>query len=47
MLLDGCAQESGIARRGGDATVLLVYNSHFDVVNSLFLPCPRGFFGRY
>jgi isoamylase len=33
MLLDGRAQESGIKRRGGDATILLLYNAHFDVVN--------------
>jgi isoamylase len=33
MLLDGRAQESGIKRRGSDATLLLVYNAHFDVVN--------------
>jgi isoamylase len=33
MLLDGRAQESGIRRRGSDATLLLVYNAHFDVVN--------------
>jgi isoamylase len=33
MLLDGRAQETGVKRRGDDATLLLVYNSHFDVVN--------------
>lgn len=33
MLLDGRAQESGIKRRGSDATLLLIYNAHFDVVN--------------
>ena len=33
MLLDGRAQESGIIRRGGDATLLLIYNSHYDGVN--------------
>jgi isoamylase len=33
MLLDGRAQESGIVRRGSDATMLLVYNAHYDVVN--------------
>ena len=32
MLLDGRAQESGIKRRGSDATLLLVYNAHHDVV---------------
>lgn len=33
MLLDGRAQETGIKRRGSDATLLLVYNAHLDVVN--------------
>jgi isoamylase len=33
MLLDGRAQESGIKCRGSDATLLLVYSAHFDVVN--------------
>ncbi|MBJ7408690.1 MAG: glycogen debranching enzyme GlgX, partial [Bradyrhizobium sp.] len=33
MLLDGRAQETGIKRRGSDATILLVYNAHHDVVN--------------
>jgi glycogen operon protein len=32
MLLDGRAQESGVKRRGSDATLLLVYNAHHDVV---------------
>jgi isoamylase len=33
MLLDGWAQQTGIVRRGSGATLLLVYNAHFDVVN--------------
>ena len=33
MMLDGRAQESGIKRRGSDATLLLIYNAHYDVVN--------------
>jgi isoamylase len=33
MLLDGRAQETGIKRRGSDATMLLIYNAHYDVVN--------------
>lgn len=32
MLLDGRAQETGIKRRGSDATMLLVYNAQNDVV---------------
>jgi isoamylase len=42
MLLDGRAQASGIAHRGGDATVLLVYNSHFDVVNFTLPSVPEA-----
>ncbi len=37
MLLDGRAQETGIKRRGSDATLLVVYNAHRDVV-SFILP---------
>jgi glycogen operon protein len=33
MLLDGRAQETGVKRRGSDATLLLIYNAHHDVVN--------------
>lgn len=33
LLLDGRAQETGIKRRGSDATMLLIYNAHYDVVN--------------
>jgi glycogen operon protein len=32
MLLDGRAQETGIQRRGSDATLLLVFNAYHDVV---------------
>jgi isoamylase len=42
MLLDGRAQESGIRRRGSDATLLLVYNAHFDVVNFTLPNVPDG-----
>jgi glycogen operon protein len=42
MLLDGRAQESGIARRGEDATLLLIYNAHFDVVNFTLPHVPQG-----
>jgi glycogen operon protein len=42
MLLDGRAQESGIKRRGSDATLLLVYNAHFDVVNFTLPAVPEG-----
>ncbi len=33
MLLDGRAQESGIRQRGHDATILVVFNAHHDLVN--------------
>jgi isoamylase len=33
LLLDGRAQETGIKRRGSDATMMLIYNAHYDVVN--------------
>jgi glycogen operon protein len=42
MLLDGRAQESGIRRRGSDATLLTIYNAHFDVVNFSLPPVPEG-----
>src|SRR6202000_1943781 len=42
MLLDGRAQESGITRRGEDATVLLIYNSYYDVVNFELPSVPNG-----
>jgi isoamylase len=41
MLLDGRAQES-VKRRGSDATLLLVYNAHFDVVNFALPAVPDG-----
>ena len=42
MLLDGRAQETGVKRRGSDATLLLVYNAHFDVVNFTLPTVPDG-----
>src|SRR5690606_11059322 len=33
MLLDGRAQPTGVRRSGDDATLLLVFNAHHDVVN--------------
>jgi glycogen operon protein len=32
MLLDGRAQETGIKRKGSDATLLLAYNAHYEAV---------------
>jgi glycogen operon protein len=42
MLLDGRAQETGIRRKGGDATLLLVVNAHHDVVNFTLPEVPDG-----
>ncbi len=42
VLLDGRAQESGITRRGADATVLFLYNAHHDVVNFTLSAVPEG-----
>jgi glycogen operon protein len=42
MLLDGRARETGIKRRGSDATVLLVYNAHYDRVNFTLPSVPEG-----
>jgi glycogen operon protein len=42
MLLDGRAQETGIKRRGSDATLLLIYNAHYDVVNFTLPSVPDG-----
>jgi glycogen operon protein len=42
MLLDGRAQESGIKRRGSDATLLLIYNAHHDIVRFTLPDVPEG-----
>ena len=42
MLVDGRAQESGVKRRGSDATLLLIYNAHHDVVNFTLPSVPEG-----
>ena len=42
MLLDGRAQESGVKRRGSDATLLIIYNAHFDVVDFVLPSVPEG-----
>jgi len=42
MLLDGRAQETGIKRQGSDATLLLVYNAHYDVVEFTLPEVPQG-----
>jgi isoamylase len=42
MLLDGRAQPTGIRRAGADVTLLLIFNSHFDVVNFNLPAVPEG-----
>ncbi|MCF7532727.1 glycogen debranching protein GlgX [Pseudomonas petrae] len=42
MLMDGRAQETGIRRRGSEATLLLVVNSHHDGVNFMLPEVPEG-----
>ena len=42
MLLDGRAQETGIKRKGSDATLLLVYNAHYEVVEFTLPDVPQG-----
>jgi glycogen operon protein len=42
MMLDGRAQVSGIKERGADETVLVIMNSHHDVVNFKLPESPEG-----
>ncbi len=42
MLLDGRAQPTGIKRRGQDATLLIVFNAHHDVVEFSLPEAPGG-----
>ncbi|AJE21448.1 glycogen debranching protein GlgX [Azotobacter chroococcum] len=42
MLLDGRAQPTGIRRAGADATLLLVVNAHYDLVNFHLPEVPQG-----
>jgi isoamylase len=42
MLLDGRAQESGIKKPGSDETLLIIMNSHHDVVNFTLPEVPEG-----
>jgi glycogen operon protein len=42
MLIDGRAQTSGIKRRGSDATLLLVFNAHHDLVRYTLPHCNGG-----
>ena len=42
MLLDGHAKPSGIRQRGREATLLLIFNGHHDLVNFTLPECPSG-----
>jgi len=42
MLIDGRAQPTGIRQRGEDATVLIIFNAHHDVVVFTLPACPGG-----
>jgi glycogen operon protein len=42
MVLDGRAQPTGIKRRGSDATLLLVFNAHHDIVTVRLPEVPEG-----
>ena len=42
MLLDGRAQPSGIKQRGSDATLLIIFNAHHDVVKFTLPEVPEG-----
>ena len=42
MLMDGRAQPTGIRKRGGDATLLMVLNAHHDLVKFKLPPCFDG-----
>jgi glycogen operon protein len=42
MLLDGRAQESGIKRQGSDATLLLIYNAHYESIEFTLPDVPGG-----
>ena len=37
--MDGRAQATGIHKRGGDATLLIVFNAHHDLVKFTLPPC--------
>jgi glycogen operon protein len=42
MLIDGRAQPTGIRQKGSDATVLLVFNAHYDAVAFTLPQCAGG-----
>ncbi|MGH8210464.1 MAG: glycogen debranching protein GlgX [Steroidobacteraceae bacterium] len=42
MLLDGRAQPTGIKQRGSDATLLIIFNAHHDIVKFMLPEVPEG-----
>ena len=42
MLMDGRARPSGVRQRGTEAAMLVVFNSHHDLVNFTLPDCPGG-----
>src|SRR5579863_418309 len=42
MLMDGCAQPTGVRQRGTEATLLLILNAHHDLVKFKLPAHPRG-----
>ncbi len=44
MMLDGRAQPTGIKKKGDDATMLMIFNAHYDVVN---FTLPDAAHGKY
>jgi isoamylase len=42
MMIDGRAQPTGVQLKGSDATVLLVFNAHYEVVNFTLPECSGG-----
>jgi glycogen operon protein len=42
MMLDGRARPTGVRQRGTEATMLLIMNAHYDLVDFTLPPCPGG-----
>jgi len=42
MMIDGRAQPTGIRQKGSDATVLIVFNAHYEVVSFMLPECAGG-----
>ena len=42
MMMDGRARPTGVRQRGSEATMLLIMNAHYDVVEFTLPPCPGG-----